>query len=296
MKFQMRGILSAALGCLAVVLLSLPIWRGDVEAASDCYLKCFVTEEDARVCVVEGHRLYDQITVRVEGGDQCLSSIEQARNMGFMVLGAPESKPAETQPAPEVIPAETPEAFPEEAPEPASEPAPEPLQPESERAVDVVETVPPEPEPPVEPSAQESPELPEDTTGEFSTEIPYGSTPGFGMLDMLRDPVGLAIIAVILLIVIFYLACWWILFSKADVPGWLSIIPIVNLFFFVKISGKSVLWFILLFVPFISIIAWLLVCLGVAERFGKGAFIGIILCFLPFIGLPILAFTGEYQG
>ena len=69
-----------------------------------------------------------------------------------------------------------------------------------------------------------------------------------------------------------------------------------HMFFVVKISGKPVWWFILLFIPVVQIIISLLLCLGLAERFGKGAFMGLVLFFLPFIGLPVLAFTGEYQG
>jgi hypothetical protein len=123
---------------------------------------------------------------------------------------------------------------------------------------------------------------------------------GGGMQDMavemfktlLLGPVGIGLLVIIL----FFIVCGWILFSKAGVPGILSLIPIVNVFFMVKIAGKPLWWFILLFIPIVNIIISLLLCLALAERFGKGALMGIVLFFLPFIGLPILAFTGEYQG
>jgi hypothetical protein len=41
---------------------------------------------------------------------------------------------------------------------------------------------------------------------------------------------------------------------------------------------------------------WIIVALGVAANFGKGAVFGIGLCFMSFIFFPILAFVDATYG
>jgi len=49
-------------------------------------------------------------------------------------------------------------------------------------------------------------------------------------------------------------------------------------------------------IPIVNIIIGLLIALGVAQNFGKGAGFGIGIFFLPFIFYPILAFSdASYQ-
>jgi len=50
----------------------------------------------------------------------------------------------------------------------------------------------------------------------------------------------------IILILLFYITCWWKIFEKAGKKGWLTLIPIVNVFYFFKISDKSPNWFFVL--------------------------------------------------
>ncbi|MCP4400878.1 MAG: hypothetical protein GY801_26700, partial [bacterium] len=164
MKYQLKGMQSVAIGCVSVVMLCLIGWQGDVEAASDCYLKCFTTGEGTKICVVEGHRLYEKITIRAENGDQCFSSITQARSAGFVVVGESASKPAEAQRRPKVIPAapvESPEALPDETPEPAPDTPPETAPLETEQAVEAVA-----------PESPEASEVPEDVDDEIPEEAP----------------------------------------------------------------------------------------------------------------------------
>ena len=47
-------------------------------------------------------------------------------------------------------------------------------------------------------------------------------------------------------ILFFYITCWWKIFEKAGEKGWLILIPIVNIFYFFKISDKSPNWFFVL--------------------------------------------------
>lgn len=100
-----------------------------------------------------------------------------------------------------------------------------------------------------------------------------------------------------LVIVIFYLASMWRIFEKAGESGFLAIIPIVNIFFMVKIAGKPGWWIILLFIPFVNIIVAFLVIHGISQNFGHDIGMTLGLFFLGFIFYPVLAWGGsEYVG
>jgi hypothetical protein len=93
---------------------------------------------------------------------------------------------------------------------------------------------------------------------------------------------------------IIMLASVWKVFSKAGEPGWAAIIPIFNLYVFVKISGKPIWWMVLYFIPVANLVAWIVTSMAVAERFGKEMLFGLGLCFLGFIFFPLLA-IGDAQ-
>jgi hypothetical protein len=106
---------------------------------------------------------------------------------------------------------------------------------------------------------------------------------------------------VFLVQLVIVLAIWafmfWKVFTKAGQPGWASLIPIYNGVVLLQIAGKPVWWIILFLIPIVGLIMALLVCLGVAENFGKGAGFGIGLWLLSIIFFPILGFgSAEYQG
>ena len=89
--------------------------------------------------------------------------------------------------------------------------------------------------------------------------------------------------------------CFWKVFTKAGQPGWASIIPIVNLFFLCKVAGRPGWWLLLLLICFP--IFWIIICLDVAKRFGKGVGFALGLVFLGIIFYPILGFgSAQYQG
>jgi hypothetical protein len=102
---------------------------------------------------------------------------------------------------------------------------------------------------------------------------------------------GIGILLVYFAIIGLMLASFWKIFSKADKPGWAGIIPIYNTIVLLEIVGKPVWWIVLMFIPLVSIVIWILMMLSLAERFGKGAGMGIGMSFLPFIFLPMLAFS-----
>lgn len=100
-----------------------------------------------------------------------------------------------------------------------------------------------------------------------------------------------------LALVVLFIAAGWIIFQKAGKPGWLAIIPIVNTYILLKIVGRSGWWLLLLMIPFVNVIASIIVLLDLARSFGHGAgfAIGLILLF-PIFYL-ILAFGGSrYVG
>ena len=93
------------------------------------------------------------------------------------------------------------------------------------------------------------------------------------------------------------LASLWKVFTKAGQPGWACLVPIYNYFIMCKIAGKPGWWVLLMFIPFVNFVIAFIICIGIAEKFGKGAGFGIGLALLGFIFFPILAFgDATYHG
>ena len=89
----------------------------------------------------------------------------------------------------------------------------------------------------------------------------------------------------------------WKLFEKAGKPGWAGIVPIYNMFVVTELSGKEIVWFILLFVPCINIVAAVLIWMDFAKAYGKDALWGLGLAFLGPIFVPLLGFSdAKYVG
>ena len=89
----------------------------------------------------------------------------------------------------------------------------------------------------------------------------------------------------------------WKVFVKARQPGWAAIIPFFNVYILTVIAGRPILWFILLLIPFVNIVAAIIVCIDIAKYFGKGVGFAIGLVFLGPIFFPILGFgSATYSG
>jgi uncharacterized protein DUF5684 len=100
-----------------------------------------------------------------------------------------------------------------------------------------------------------------------------------------------------LAITILMIAAMWKVFTKAGQPGWGVLIPIFNAYLLCRIAGKPGWWVILMLIPIVNVVIALLVALGVAQNFGRGAGFGVGLFFLPFIFYPILGFgSAQYSG
>ena len=100
-----------------------------------------------------------------------------------------------------------------------------------------------------------------------------------------------------LAIVIFFVVVWWKIFTKAGRPGWAILIPFYNLYMMIKVAGKPGWWLILFFIPIVNFIIFILMALGIAQNFGKGAGFAVGIILLGIIFLPILAFgSAQYVG
>jgi len=102
---------------------------------------------------------------------------------------------------------------------------------------------------------------------------------------------GLIFLVLYLGIIVLMIASMWKLFVKAGEPGWAAIVPIYNIIVMLKITGKPIWMILFFFLPFLNLVGAIILCLGIAERFGKSALYGIGLLFLGFIFFPMLAFS-----
>ena len=89
------------------------------------------------------------------------------------------------------------------------------------------------------------------------------------------------------------IAGMWKVFTKANVPGWHSIIPFLNVYDICKISlAENVGLFTVLsiLIPVVLIYPYV----NLAKAFGKGTGFGVLMFFFSFIMMPILGF-GDAQ-
>jgi len=93
-----------------------------------------------------------------------------------------------------------------------------------------------------------------------------------------------------LLIFLVVAAGMWKMFEKAGEPGWAALVPIYNLFVLVKIAGKEVWWVVLMLLPCVNFVAFVMVGIDIARKFGKDTLYGVGLGLLPFIFYPMLGF------
>jgi len=89
-------------------------------------------------------------------------------------------------------------------------------------------------------------------------------------------------------------AGFWKIFVKAGQPGWAALVPFYNIYVMTQIAGKPAWWIVLFFIPLVSIIAAILLFIGVAQKFGKGAGYGVGLALLSPIFAPMMGF-GDAQ-
>ena len=102
------------------------------------------------------------------------------------------------------------------------------------------------------------------------------------------------LIVIFMILIPFFLIpiiSYWKIFEKADQPGWAAIIPIYNFVILMKIIDKPSWWAFLCIIPYFGLI-WIIWSNNLlVKRFGKTEAFTIGILLLPFIFLPILAFS-----
>jgi uncharacterized membrane protein YhaH (DUF805 family) len=117
-----------------------------------------------------------------------------------------------------------------------------------------------------------------------------------GTTDAAAYGIGIGMWIVIVALTVVTIAGMWRTFDKAGKPGWAAIVPIYNMVVLCQVAGKSGWWVLLMFIPLVNIIIWIIVSIGVANNFGKGALFGVGLLFLGMFFYPILGFgDAQYQ-
>jgi hypothetical protein len=127
-----------------------------------------------------------------------------------------------------------------------------------------------------------------------------------GLLSPLLSPAyqgddgGIGIVGVLiqLVVVVYVIACLWMIYQKAGEEGWKAIIPIYNYMVLAKIVGRPMWWGLLPLIPCVGIVFAIILILDLGKSFGKStvfSILGLILC--GPIGLGILAFGSDrYLG
>ncbi|MDH4239430.1 MAG: DUF5684 domain-containing protein [Phycisphaerae bacterium] len=124
------------------------------------------------------------------------------------------------------------------------------------------------------------------------------------------------IMVVFLIIALIQIISMWVIFEKAEQPGWAAIVPYYNMWVLAEVGDKpgwmglgaclagTITAVVSNTIPVVGccaipvgLIAQIVLCimisLGVANRFGRSVLFGIGLSFLPFIFYPILAFSRD---
>ena len=94
-----------------------------------------------------------------------------------------------------------------------------------------------------------------------------------------------------LLPVIITLIAYSELFKKAGKPGWAVIVPIYNILVLLEIIKKPWWWLVLLLIPGINIIFSIWALNLIVKSFGKDEGYTVLCILLPFIFIPVLAFS-----
>ena len=123
------------------------------------------------------------------------------------------------------------------------------------------------------------------------------TSPGEGAAGLIGALFGGVFMLVALAVLAVVLVSLWKIFEKAGKPGWAGIVPIYNMIVLMEIVGRPVWWVVLMFVPCVSIVVGIILCIDLAKSFGKDVAYGIGLALLGFVFFPMLAFgDARYVG
>lgn len=101
---------------------------------------------------------------------------------------------------------------------------------------------------------------------------------------------GLITLVIQLAIIGATLVGFWKTFEKMGRKGWEGIVPFYNVYILLQIFGRPVWWLVLFIIPFVNLIALIIVSVDVAKAFGKSVAFGVGLGLLAPIFYCILGF------
>lgn len=106
---------------------------------------------------------------------------------------------------------------------------------------------------------------------------------------------GIGVLLFYLIAYVFYGFCMYKIFQKAGrEDAWAAFIPIYNIIVLLDVAKKPTWWIILFFIPFVNIFAAWVTYDRLAKGFAKDTPIyTILLFFLSFIFIPVLAFSND---
>jgi len=104
-----------------------------------------------------------------------------------------------------------------------------------------------------------------------------------------------AIMIPLLIVGIFMIVCMWMIYSKANKPGWACIIPIYSIVVLLEIVGKPWWWLLLMLIPIVNIVIFIMVLNLLSKSFGQGVGFTLGLLFVGIVFYPILAFSSSIK-
>ena len=100
-----------------------------------------------------------------------------------------------------------------------------------------------------------------------------------------------------LMIALFFIFCYWKLFTKAGKPGCAALIPIYSTLVQLEILGREWFWILLMLIPGVNLVIVVAMMMDLAKVFGKDSAFGCLTVLFPYIMIPILAFgDAKYLG
>ena len=90
--------------------------------------------------------------------------------------------------------------------------------------------------------------------------------------------------------VVFFYVARVALYAKAGHSFFSAVIPFYAEWTLARIAGAPGLMGLLLWVPFLNVLAWIALNFGVARRFGRSPLFALGLCFVNPVFMPVLAF------
>ena len=97
--------------------------------------------------------------------------------------------------------------------------------------------------------------------------------------------------------VLFLLIGFWRVFTKLGLPGWMGLVPFVNVYMLFRARGQHepVLWLVLSLIPCVQIVALWVLSSDTAELFGKGFVWKLFLFLFPGFAHLVLGY-GDSQA